>query len=77
MPNLINKSMWKRMIKDLIYRSTLTSTIPGYYYNDYSHPDMEKKHEEFNFEKAFNTCLNMRNSFNQWENLRLQKLGDK
>ena len=77
MPHLINKSMWKRMIKDLIYRSTLTSTIPGYYYNDYSHPDMEKKHEEFNFEKAFTTCLNMRNSFNQWENLRLQKLGDK
>jgi glycosyltransferase involved in cell wall biosynthesis len=77
MPNLINKSMWKRMVKDLIYKSTLTSTIPGYYYNDYSHPDMEKKHEEFNFEKAFSTCLTMRNSFNQWENLRLQKLGDK
>jgi glycosyltransferase involved in cell wall biosynthesis len=76
-PELINQSMWKRMVKDLTYRATLTSTIPGYYYNDYSHPDMEKRYEEFNIEKAFHMCLNMRSMFNDWENARLQKLGAK
>ena len=76
-PDLINKSMWKRMAKDLLYRSTMTSHIAGYYYNDYSHPDMEKRFEEFTIEKALQTCLNMRNHFNQWESIRLQKVNTK
>lgn len=76
-PDLINKSMWRRMIKDLTYRASMSLNIPGYYYNDYSHPDMEKRYEEFNIEKAFGICLHMRNSFNQWEQARMQKLGAK
>jgi hypothetical protein len=76
-PDLINKSMWKRMAKDLMYRSTMTSHIAGYYYNDYSHPDMEKRFEEFTIDKALQTCLNMRNNFNQWESIRLQKVNAK
>ena len=76
-PDLINKSMWKKMAKDLFYKSTVTSTIPGYYWNDYSHPDMEKRHEEFNIEKAFQTCLYMRHQFNQWESIRMQKVNSK
>jgi len=77
MPHLVNKSMWRRMLKDLTYRSSVTSSIPGYYYNDFSHPDLEKRYEEFNIEKAFNTCLNMRNAFNQWEIRRLEMIGKK
>ena len=76
-PELIGQSMWKRMLKDLTYRSTMTGTVPGYYYNDYSHPDMEKRYEEFGIEKAAQMCLNMRNMFNQWEMARLQKIGAK
>jgi hypothetical protein len=77
MPDLINKSIWKRMVKDLMYRATMSSHVPGYYFNDYSHPDMEKRHEEFTIEKAFQACLNMRNIFNNWESARLQKVGAK
>jgi glycosyltransferase involved in cell wall biosynthesis len=76
-PEWINKAMWKRMVKDLTYRATLTSSIAGYYYNDYSHPDMEKRYEEFNIEKAFHMCLNMRTMFNDWENARMKKIGAK
>lgn len=75
MPDLINKSMWRRMIKDMTYRASMSLNIPGYYYNDYSHPDVEKRFEEFNIEKAFNICLYMRNAFNQWEQMRIQKIG--
>jgi hypothetical protein len=53
----------------------MSLNIPGYYYNDYSHPDVEKRFEEFNIEKAFNICLYMRNAFNQWEQMRIQKIG--
>jgi len=73
-PELINKSIWKRMCKDLMYRSTMTSMIPGYYYNDFSHPDLERKFEEFTLEKAFQMCLNMRSAMNEWENARLQRM---
>ncbi len=73
-PELLNKSIWKRMCKDLIYRSTMSSIIPGYYYNEYSHPDMEKRFEEFNIQKAFENCLNMRNSINEWEKVRVQRI---
>lgn len=64
-------------MKDLMYRATVSSNIPGFYYNDFSHPDMEKRHEEFSIEKAFQLCLNMRNTINKWEELRVQKLGVK
>jgi hypothetical protein len=73
-PELINKSIWKRMCKDLMYRSTMSSTIQGYYFNEYSHPDMEKRFEEFTIEKAFQMCLNMRNLTNEWENVRAQRV---
>lgn len=72
--DLINKSIWKRMCKDLMYRSTMSSMIPGYYYNDFAHPDMEKRYEEFNIEKAFQMCLNMRGAINEWEKLRVQRI---
>jgi glycosyltransferase involved in cell wall biosynthesis len=74
-PEWINKSIWKKMIKDLTYRASVSSAIPGYYYNDYSHPDMERKLEEFTFKKAYEACFNMRNAFNQWEQLRSQRIG--
>jgi glycosyltransferase involved in cell wall biosynthesis len=77
MPDMINGSTWKKLVKDLTYRSAMTGMIPGYYFNDNSHPDYEKKFEEFTFEKAFNFCLQMRDHYNQWENIRVQMLGVK
>jgi glycosyltransferase involved in cell wall biosynthesis len=76
-PDLINGSMWKKIVKDLTYRSAMSGMIPGYYFNDNSHPDHEKRFEEFNIEKAFNACLQIRDMHNQWENLRIQRLGIK
>ena len=65
------------MVKDLTYRTSVTSSIPGYYYNDFSHPDLEKRYEEFNIDRAFSSCAMMRDAFNQWEMKRLEKVGGK
>ena len=73
MPNLIGGSLWRRVVKDLTYRLSVASSIPGYYYNEYSHPDMEKRHEEFNFNIAFKNFVNLRNNMNAWEGMRTQR----
>jgi hypothetical protein len=74
MPELIYKSMWRRVVKDLTYRATMSIYIPGYYCNDYAHPDLERRYEEFDLEKAFSVFLNMRNAMNQWEQARVERL---
>jgi glycosyltransferase involved in cell wall biosynthesis len=76
-PDLIYKSVWRRVVKDLIYRAGLSSSIPGYYYNDFAHPDIERRYEEFNLDKAMEIFLNMRLAINQWEQARIQRLGIK
>lgn len=74
-PDLINKSIHKRLIKDLTYRASMSMNVPGYYYNDFSHPDVEKKYEDFDIDKAFKICFDMRNTFNEWESLRIDRMG--
>lgn len=76
-PELINGSVWKRMVKDLTYRASMSGHIAGYYYNDYSHPDMEKRMDPFDIKKAFEIATNMRNLYNNWEINRAQRLGIK
>ena len=73
LPNLINGSLWKKTVKDLTYRSAISGNIPGYYYNDYSFPDSEKRIEEFSFNNAFEYFLHLRNNYNEWEKLRTKK----
>ena len=76
-PDWINRSYWRRLVRDLTYRAGLSSSIPGYYFNDFSHPDMERKLDEFTLEKAFEICKNLRSIFNDWERNRMQKLEQK
>lgn len=76
-PDLMYKSMWRRTVKDLTYKSAISINVPGYYYNEYAHPDIERRYEEFDIEKAFNIFLNMRSVMNQWEQARVQRLGIK
>lgn len=73
-PEKINSSLWKKMTKDLTYRMSLSGHIAGYYYNDFSHPDMEKRLEPFDINKAFEVLTNVRNSINNWEMTRVQRL---
>jgi glycosyltransferase involved in cell wall biosynthesis len=75
--DLLNKSMWKRMVKDLSHRISMTSMVPGYYYNDFTHPDMERRAEDFDFNKAYQMCQQITHNFNQWEQLRIERLGVK
>lgn len=76
-PELINGSLWKKTIKDLTYRVNMVGHVAGYYWNDYSYPDMEKRMDPFDINKAFQVFTNMRNFYNQWELNRIQKLGIK
>lgn len=73
-PDWINNSLWKRLAKDLTYRSSMSLHIPGYYTNEFSHPDMEKRYESFDIKRAHETLVNMRNVMNQWEQMRIQKI---
>lgn len=73
-PDWINNSMWKRLLKDLTYRSSMSLHIPGYYFNEFSHPDMEKRYEPFDIKRAHEIFVNMRNVMNQWEQMRIQKI---
>jgi glycosyltransferase involved in cell wall biosynthesis len=74
-PEWINGTMWKRMVKDLMYRSSVSLYIPGYYFNDFAHPDLERRYEPFDIKKAHEIFVNMRNVMNQWENARAQRIG--
>jgi glycosyltransferase involved in cell wall biosynthesis len=71
-PEWINKSMWKRMLRDLTYRSSMSLFIPGYYHNEFAHPDMERRYESFDIRRAYEVLFNMRNVMNQWEQARVQ-----
>lgn len=73
-PELINKSIHKRLIKDLMYQASMSATVAGYYYNDFSHPDIEKKYDSFDFEKAYKVCFEIRETLNQWEMARLERM---
>jgi glycosyltransferase involved in cell wall biosynthesis len=73
-PQLINGAMWKRIVRDLTYGITASSHVPGYYSNDFSMPDSEKRIEEFNISKAFEMLYNSRMQLNHWENVRLEKV---
>jgi glycosyltransferase involved in cell wall biosynthesis len=72
-PEFIGKSLWKKTVKDLTYRMSLSTSIPGYYYNDYSYPDSERKYEEFTFDKAFSYFVSLRENLNNWEKIRTSK----
>lgn len=72
-PDWINNSTWQKMVKDLTYKLAISHDIPGYYLNDFSHPDVEKKYDLFDLGKAYQLCINLRNYINQWEQIRYEK----
>lgn len=72
-PEWVNNVMWQRLVKDLTYKLAMSTDIPGYYWNDLSHPDLEKRYESFDIQKAHQLCLNLREHMNQWERLRHEK----
>jgi glycosyltransferase involved in cell wall biosynthesis len=76
-PDFLNKSQWKKLVKDLTYRVSISSNIPGYYFNDFTHPDMERRMEEFNLQKAFDVCRSIRQIYNDWEKHRMERMVQK
>lgn len=72
-PEWIGNSMWQKIAKDLTYRLAVSQDIPGYYFNDLAHPDIEKKYESFDIKKAYQMCVNIRTYMNQWEQMRYEK----
>lgn len=69
----VGKSLWMKVCRDLNYRNTVSSTVPGYYFNDFSHPDhsMEQRYQPFDVDIAFNIFTQLRNMWNQLENMRV------
>ena len=73
-PDKVNSFMEARLIRDLIYRTT-TSTTGGMYFNESSAAfDGKMARTEFNFDIAYEQMLNMCNKRNFWEERRYNKL---
>ena len=74
MPEAIGNYQWKRLVKDLTYKCSASSTIPGYYFNE-SHIDNNvQTWARFTVKEAYESLVQMRNLHNRWETIRAQQL---
>lgn len=72
-PKLMYKSIWRRLVKDLTYRSTIPKTNGLYFKEDYLKDSL--KHKPFSFKDAYDQIYNLREYYNIWEDNRANVLG--
>lgn len=69
-PHMVNSFMEARLVRDLTYR-TVTATTGGMYQNESSAAfDGRSNIQDFDFDKAYNHMVAMRNKINFWEDQR-------
>jgi len=71
-PEWIGRQVWRRLVKDLTYKSTVES-IGNFYFNE-SHSADAMKSKPFSFEDAYNSMRTLRDYYNIWENHRIGHL---
>lgn len=64
-PEWIGKQVWRRLVKDLTYKSTVEN-LGSFYFNE-SHNSDAIKSKPFTFEDAYNSMKSMRDYYNIWE----------
>lgn len=67
-PRFMYKGLWRRLVKDLTYRTTLPSSGSLYFHEDYSKDTL--RHKPFTFKDAYDAILTIRNHFNIWQDNR-------
>ena len=64
-PEWRGKQVWRRLVKDLTYKSTVDN-LGNFYFNE-SHASDALKSKPFTFEDAYNSMKAMRDYYNIWE----------
>ena len=67
-PQFMYKAIWRRLVKDLTYRTTLPNSSVLYFHEDYSKDSL--KHRSFSFKEAYESVANIRQHYNTWEHNR-------
>ena len=73
MPQLIGGPTWRRMIRDLTYKATATSTTGGFYFNE-NHLHDKMTFLPFDLEIAFKSLTEMRNVYNRYDDMRINHM---
>lgn len=74
-PELIGKYLWRRLIRDLTYKSSVDN-IGLHYFNE-SHYKDQLKSKTFSFSDAYNQIKALRDYYNVWESYRLNYMEPK
>lgn len=70
-PELMYRQLWRRLVKDLTYKTRLKSVSSGPYFREDAVKD-HLKHENFNFTSAYSEMVELRNYYNFWEKNRYE-----
>lgn len=73
-PDMIGKRLWRRLLKDLTYGTTVESAGNQFYFNE-SHLKDELRANKFSYEDAYQAMADLRNYYNTWEDHRAKALG--
>lgn len=69
-PEWIGNYMWRRMLRDLTYKTTTDNVNGGFYFNE-NHIQDKMKTKPFTFQDAFDQIMSIRNYYNVWEGYRV------
>ena len=73
-PEWIGNYQWKRTLRDLLYKCTATSTSQDWYFNESHLENGIRNWSPFDIKQAYEYMVKMRQTHNQWENMRIQRL---
>lgn len=73
-PDLIGKQIWRRLLKDLTYGTTVENAGNQFYFNE-SHLKDELRANKFTYQDAYNSMVALRDYYNIWEDHRANANG--
>lgn len=71
-PELIGSFLWRRLLKELTYKSTVEN-LGGFYINEHHYKDALKM-KSFTYTDAYNSMVQLREYYNIWEQHRANSL---
>lgn len=72
-PEFMYKALWRRLIKDLTYRTTSRSAGGILYFNEDGFKD-NLKNKPFSYKDAYNSMCELRSLYNKWEGIRSENI---
>jgi glycosyltransferase involved in cell wall biosynthesis len=72
-PDLVGKQLWRRLLKDLTYGTTVESAGNQFYFNE-SHLKDNLRTNKFSFKDAYDSMVALRDYYNVWEGHRMKAI---